>query len=67
VAPARFDELVRVHTAISDWTRATLTFLYEVTDADRTRVLTTGSTQHAVVDPTGRPRRVPEWLRDLCT
>jgi acyl-CoA thioester hydrolase len=67
VAPARFDEIVRIHAAISQWTRASLTFIYEVTDADKARVLTTGSTQHAVVDPTGKPCRVPDWLKELCT
>ena len=66
-APARFDDLVRVHTAISEWTRASLTFVFEVTDEDRTRVLTTVFTQHAVFDPNGKPRRVPDWLRELCT
>ncbi len=66
-APARFDDLIQVHAAINTWSRASLTFIYEVTDADKTRVLTTGSTQHAVVDAQGRPQRIPDWLRQLCT
>ncbi|GAU08362.1 acyl-CoA thioesterase [Desulfoplanes formicivorans] len=67
VAPARFDQLVQIHAAISTWTRASLTFVYEVTDSHKTRVLATGSTQHAVVDPHGKPCRVPHWLWELCT
>ncbi len=66
LAPARFDDRIWIHTAISLWSRASLTFCYEITDEDRTRVLTTGSTQHAVVNGTGRPCRVPDWLRSVC-
>jgi acyl-CoA thioester hydrolase len=67
LVPARFDEQVHIHAAISTWTRASLTFVYEVTDDDKTRVLATGATQHAVVDSHGKPCRVPLWLRELCT
>lgn len=66
IAPARFDDQVLVHTAISQWSRATLTFIYEITDKEREKVLTTGSTQHAVVNPQGKPCRVPDWLKELC-
>ncbi len=67
ISPARYDDVVWVHAGISTWKRASLTFVYEVTDKERTRVLTTGSTQHPVVDGTGKPCGVPGWLRDLCT
>ena len=66
ITPARFDDLIWVHAAISKWTRASLTFCYEITDAAKHTVLTTGTTQHAVVNATGRPCRVPEWLQQLC-
>ena len=66
MAPARFDDLVWIHTAISTWSRASLTFTYEITDEAKQTVLTTGSTQHAVVNSEGRPCRVPGWLQQLC-
>lgn len=65
--PARFDDLVRIRTGISQWGRASLTFVYEIWNEDKTVLLCTGSTQHACVNRTGRPVSVPEWLRALFT
>ena len=45
--------------------RASLNFVYEITDATRTQVLTRGTTQHAVVNAQGRPVRIPDWLSAL--
>ena len=33
---------------------------------DKTRVLATGMTQHALVNGEGRPVPVPDWFRALC-
>ncbi|MDD2218806.1 MAG: thioesterase family protein [Desulfoplanes sp.] len=66
IAPARFDDLVFIHAAITRWSRASLTFSYEITDQKKTALLTTGSTQHAVVNKAGNPCRLPDWLRQLC-
>lgn len=66
MAPARFDDLIVIHAAITRWSRASLTFSYEITDQKKTTLLTTGSTQHAVVNQDGRPCRVPSWLQQLC-
>lgn len=63
--PARYDDLLHVHTSISQWSRASLSFVYEVRNADKSQILTTGSTQHAIVDSAGKPIAVPQWLRDL--
>ena len=64
-SPARYDDLVQVHTAISEWGRASMRFVYEMWNEDKTRVLATGSTQHALVNRQGRPVAVPDWLHDL--
>ena len=64
-SPARYDDLVQVHTAISEWGRASMRFVYEMWNEDKTRLLATGSTQHALVNRQGRPVAVPDWLRDL--
>ncbi|NCC24507.1 MAG: acyl-CoA thioesterase [Deltaproteobacteria bacterium] len=65
-APARYEDQVWVRAGISKWTKASMTFTYEITDHDRERVLSAGSTQHACVDGQGRPVRVPDWLRGMC-
>lgn len=62
---ARYDDLIQVHTAISEWSRASLRFVYEVRNEDKTIVLATGMTQHATVDRSGKPVPVPAWLKDL--
>lgn len=62
---ARYDDLIQVHTAISEWSRASLRFVYEVRNEDKTIVMATGMTQHATVDPNGKPVPVPGWLKDL--
>lgn len=65
LAPARYDEIIHIHTGLASQSRASLSFVYEITNADQSAVLTRGSTQHAVVNATGKPVRVPEWLQTL--
>lgn len=64
-SPARFDDLIWIRAGISEWGRASLTFTYEIFDEARTRLLVTGMTQHACINPQGRPIPVPGWLREL--
>ncbi len=65
-APATFDQEVEVRTGISSWGKASLTFIYEVTNLSQGKTLmTTGHTQHACVDPSGKMIPVPGWLTDL--
>ncbi len=64
-APARYDDVIHIRTGLSAQSRASLSFCYEIANEDKTRVLTRGTTQHAVVDATGKPVRVPEWLSAL--
>lgn len=63
--PARYDDLLQVHISISEWARASLRFVYEVRNTDKSQILATGSTQHATVDSNGKPVAVPTWLREL--
>jgi acyl-CoA thioester hydrolase len=62
-APARFDDVVRVHLRCSEMQRVRFRFEYLVErDGER---LAEGWTAHACVDArTFRPMRVPEWFRD---
>ena len=65
-APARFDDLLQVHLYIGELGRASLTFHYTVYSEDRKIIMTTGFTQHACVNPQGRPLAMPQWFRDIC-
>lgn len=64
-SPARYDDLVLVRIAISEWGRASLRFVYEIWNEDKTRLLAEGSTQHALVNEKGKPIPVPAWFRGL--
>ncbi len=64
-APARYDELIHVRTGISQWGRASMTFVYEVYGPGRKTLLARGFTQHACVNADGRPVPTPGWLRGL--
>lgn len=61
--PLRFDDVVTVHLRLAGTTRATFTIEYLLTVEGRPT--TTAVTQHAFVTADGRPRRLPDWLRDL--
>ena len=63
--PARYDDLLRVRAVISQWGRASLRFLYEIWNEDKTSLLADGSTQHAFVNRQGRPIPMPDWFRKL--
>jgi len=64
-APARYDDLLRVHTRIESATAVRIAFTYRVESEADGRTLATGATQHAAVDRGGRPRRLPARLREL--
>ncbi len=62
VAPARYDQIVQIRTELAGQGRASLSFAYAIMDENKTAILTRGTTQHAVVDASGKPTRVPAWL-----
>jgi acyl-CoA thioester hydrolase len=63
VQPLRFDDEVDVHLALATATRATFQLAYLLT-VD-TRACATAVTVHGCIDATGRPIRMPSWLRAL--
>ena len=64
LVPARFDDLLHVHTRCGDLRGARFRFEYTVAREDGT-TLADGYTSHACVDAgTLAPTRVPAWLRD---
>lgn len=65
LVPARYDEIIHIHTGFSGQTRASMSFIYEITNEDKTIILARGSTQHAVVNIQGKPVRIPDWMSTL--
>ena len=63
--PARYDERIHVRCGISKWGRASVNFVYEIWNDDKTVLHATGATSHACVNPDGKPIPIPGWLRDL--
>jgi acyl-CoA thioester hydrolase len=63
LAPLRFDDRVDVAVKVVAATRATFQLAYLLTVDGAVR--STGVTVHGCVDPTGRPVRMPAWLREL--
>lgn len=61
-SPLRYDDLVYIRTAVAEWGRASIFFVYEIYNEDKTKVMATGHTQHACVNKDGRPVATPNWL-----
>ena len=66
-ASIHYDELVWIRAGIRDWTRASMTFVYEIWNESRQTLHATGFTQHACVNEAGRPIAVPDWLKERFT
>ncbi len=64
-ASARYDDLLQIKTSINAWGKASMIFAYEVYAEDRKQILSTGLTQHAFVNSTGKPVAVPKWFKDM--
>jgi len=60
--PARYEDLLGVEVWVSELGGASLRFAYRIYRGDE--LLADGNTRHAVVGPDGRPRRLPDPLRD---
>lgn len=65
--PVRYDDLIRIRAGISEWRRASLVFMYEVYNEDKSVIHATGMTEHAVVNKEGRPVKVPDWFMEIFT
>jgi len=63
--PCRYDDLIWVQISVAERSKASYTFVYEIWNEDKTLLLATGLTQHAVVNENGRPIALPDWLKVL--
>ena len=64
VSPGRYDDLLLVSTWVSGLGKASVSFAYEVQDAeDPARRVAAGRTRHALVNELWKPARLPDDLR----
>ncbi len=63
MAPAYYDDLIRVRTFVSDVGRASVSFRYEIENVQTGRALVKGSTKHPFVSQSWKPVRAPEKVR----
>ena len=61
--PARYDDLVRIRTRVSESRRRSIRFTYEILRNDSSEVLATGETVHIICNREGRPKSLPEKYR----
>jgi acyl-CoA thioester hydrolase len=63
--PARYDDVVEVRTKATLLSPARVRFDYEIVANGAPEPTAVGYTEHCGVDPGGRPRRLPPFLRRL--
>jgi acyl-CoA thioester hydrolase len=61
--PALYEDLIAVETEVTELRGASLRFGYRVWRGSD--LLAEGYTRHAVIGPTGRPRALPDFMREL--
>jgi acyl-CoA thioester hydrolase len=60
LAPARYDQRITVRTWVDQIRSRSITFAYEVVDAETRQTLVTGKTSHICIDHEGAARRIPK-------
>ncbi|HEY4741419.1 MAG TPA: thioesterase family protein [Candidatus Acidoferrales bacterium] len=61
--PAKFDDLLRIRTRVSEAQRRTIRFAYEIIRDATNELIATGETLHVICDRLGRPKSLPEKYR----
>lgn len=61
--PARFDDVLRIRTRVSEARRRTIAFAYEIFNDAADALVATGETLHVICDSNGRPKSLPEKYR----
>lgn len=61
---ARYDELIRIETALAEVGRASLSFEYRIQLEAANTILATGTTKHASINASGQIVRIPKNLLD---
>lgn len=60
---AKFDDVLRIRTTVTQSRRRTITFAYEVLNEAYGILIATGETLHVICDRHGRPKSLPEKYR----
>ena len=63
--PARYDDLLRIRTRVSESRRRSIRFAYEIVHHESGELLATGETVHIICNREGRPKSLPEKYRQL--
>jgi acyl-CoA thioester hydrolase len=63
IRPARYDDLLRIRTRVSEARRRGISFAYEILRHDGSELLATGETVHIICNREGRPKSLPEKYR----
>jgi acyl-CoA thioester hydrolase len=63
--PARYDDLLRIKTRVSESRRRSIRFTYEILRHESGEVLAIGETLHIVCNREGRPKSLPQKYRQL--
>ncbi len=62
---ARYDDLLRIRTRVSESRRRSIRFAYEILRDEDGEMLATGETLHIICNRHGRPKSLPEKYRRL--
>lgn len=66
LAPARYDDLLEIQTAIDRFDRLRIEFEYEIRRAGEPGLICRGATKHIFTGSDGKPRRLgPDWLKRI--
>lgn len=63
IRPARYDDLLRIRTRVSEARRRSIRFAYEILRDEGAELLATGETVHIICNREGRPKSLPEKYR----
>ena len=66
-APARYDDLLDIETVVDEISYVQIRFAYRVLRRADGALLATGATRHAALGSDGRPKRIPEEVRQWLT
>ena len=64
-SPARYDEVLRIRTRITEWRNRIVKFSYEIFRESDDELLATGDTTHVICGSNGRPKALPPKYRNL--
>ncbi len=65
LAPAHYDDLLKIRTSISELGRASMTFVYELVNAETGKVMARGYTKHPFVSQAWKPVAVPPEVKSI--